>query len=290
MSRMHQMISSKIIQNVLILLTISKVRGATMGPPITQSRYMPNTPIIPVRNSGSRYGEDQCNKNNQMVEGVYIVPEDNVSRKLEREAMVNNCMIYKAKEQELIKREMKQITEDAKRSITDRITKDLEKQTCVNKLDKSNHECYKNEVLSKFFTAPVWKAAIHDNVGQIWNRGKLIYMVALETIEYLLKPKDHPCVTYFPDSTVETIGNALGNVIKVVGKPNTVKMPNGGCRPCTDFLRGKKTVEGAGMKCQNKCDTIGNILFSNGNFKTQAPKPKPKPQHKSSKEEKKKRG
>lgn len=270
---------NRVMLMIFSLLTLGKAatiqeigsyshNGRMMGPQNSEAGVMVNhlqNKMAADAMYGTK-GEDCGAKDNRLSDGIYVPQADPVTEHLERIQKQQQCLIAKAKTQKAIEDTMKRVVKETTKQAANDFQKNLEKKNCVNKLDRANHECFVKDVLKDFYTAVVWKVAVHDNVAQLWYHDKLVLMLVFETIDYNVKPEEQECFTFFPTSNVAAEENALGHVVNVIGKPATPKSATQGeCRPCTDFL--KKTVEGTASKCTNNCDP-SNILFSGSNFKT----------------------
>lgn len=215
---------------------------------------------------------DKAMRENRIIDGVSLAPSDPITTQLENIEKRQKCVANKIKMQQDFNRKVnnliQQTTNEAKKN-----PEAPEKKRCISKLDRANHECFVKHVLNDFYTSVVWKVAIHDNVAQLWYHDKLVLMVVFEPIEYNIHPEAKECLTFFPVTNIAAEENALGHVVNIVGKPATPYSKTASeCRPCTDFLKDNKTIEGKGIQCSNSCDPA-NLLFSSTNFKVKkAPK------------------
>lgn len=210
---------------------------------------------------------DDCGaRDNRIIEGVSVIPSDPMTEQFTEMERKQKCIATKIKaQQEFNKKVTKLIQETASDSKKD-FRSALDKKNCVSKLDRGNHECFIKNVLKDFYTSVVWKVAVHDNVAQLWYHDKLALMIVFENVEYNIHPEEQECFTFFPTSNVAAEENALGHIVNIVGKPATPKSNAESCRPCSDFAKDNKTVEGAAVKCTNSCDP-SNALFTSSNFK-----------------------
>lgn len=216
---------------------------------------------------------DECKDvKNRIIEGVAIVPHDPITdqyRELERR---QKCVQTKIEAQRELNKKLNKLIKETEIESKKNINK--EETKCITKLDRANHECFIKNVLNDFYTSVVWKVAIHDNVSQLWYHDKLVMMIVFEPLEYDIHSEEKECLTFFPTSNVAAEENALGHVVRIIGKPNVPKKnsKSGECRPCTDFLKENKTLDGTGMNCENSCDP-SNILFTGANFKSKKKNP-----------------
>lgn len=217
-------------------------------------------------------GIDDCGaKSNSLSDGIYAAKIDPLTEHLEKMQKQQQCYITKAKIQKEVENRIQQVVKETTKKAAASFQGNLEKRNCINKLDRSNHECFIKDVLKDFYTAVVWKVAVHDNVAQLWYHDKLVLMIVFETIEYDVKPEEQECFTFFPTSNVAAEENALGHVVNVIGKPAVPKVPGmhgtSECRPCTDFLK-ENTVEGTAARCSNSCDSSNYLFSTSSSFKT----------------------
>lgn len=199
----------------------------------------------------------------RLSEGIYLPQKNPIDEQMNKIRRQQECAYKKAKTRTELQEKLKRAVESAL------VQKDEpKKQTCISKLDRSSHECFVKSVISNFYTKPVWKVAIHDNVAELWYEGKLVLMIVNEVIHYLINSVTDDCFTFFPNSMLLTEENALGHVIKVTGKPATPKQgsSNSICRPCSDFSKDTKVIEGVASNCVASCDPANN-LFAVTNFK-----------------------
>lgn len=264
---------------IISLAAIKSVSALTMqnnlnmaGMPASRPNMMPNynnTSNQRIYNPGPRDEcADKAMRENRIIEGVSIVPSDPITSQIENIERKQKCVATKIKAQQeftsKVNKLIQQTAEDTKKDVSEA----SEKKQCVSKLDKANHECFVKNVLKDFYTSVVWKVAVHDNVAQLWYHDKLVLMIVYETVEYNIHPEEKECFTFFPTSNVAAEENALGHVVNIVGKPATpYNKTSSECRPCTDFLKDGKTLDGTGIKCSNNCDPA-NLLFTASNFKS----------------------
>lgn len=263
-----------------VFLSLSSIRASMMGgQPGMSNAYRPKAEsnmIIghiqsKMANDAMMASQgDDCSKDrkDRIIEGVSIVPHDPITdqyRDLERR---QKCVQTKIRAQQELSKKVNRLIQETEIETKKNITEKMEKSKCVTKLDRANHECFIKNALNDFYTSVVWKVAVHDNVAQLWYHDKLVLMIVFEPIEYNIHSEDKECFTFFPTSNVAAEENALGHVVKIVGTPSVGKKDSktGECRPCTDFLKENKTLDGTGMRCENSCDP-SNILFTATNFK-----------------------
>lgn len=214
---------------------------------------------------------------NKVQDGISIVPYDPVSEQLMKVQKQQKCLQTKIEADKEMKHRIN-------KAVQEEITKSRQesseiKPTCVKKLDTDAHDCYVNGVIEDIYKTPVWRIAIHNNVSELWYKDKLVYMIIYEQMEYKVTPEQQQCYSFFPSTNLSAEENALGHVVKVVGKPNSPnKRKSGSCRPCSDFLNEDyKTTEGKGRKCSNTCDPLSAFLEPNGfSEKKTTPEQQPK--------------
>lgn len=214
-------------------------------------------------------GAQGCGPNNRIIDGVYMQQQDQVSKSLAEFSKRQQCALASSVAQKQFSQNLNKLVHQAAAEAKSTAAATVNKNQCVRKLDLTSHECFANSVLKGFYEEPVWKVAIHHNAAVLLYKGNAVMMLIYEAIQYNVVPDEHKCFTFFPVSNVVAEENALGHVVKIVGKPEVPKSASkNDCRPCTDFLR-NKTVEGAGRKCVNACDPT-YLLISNSNFKTKS--------------------
>jgi Polar tube protein 2 from Microsporidia len=219
------------------------------------------------------------------IEGVVMVPRQENSAQAAQmvQEQRNECITKKIQQQKALVEEMKRLVNKA----GNLDPSGSESKPCVRKLNMKNKECFTKNAIKKFYSEPVWQILIHDNVGQIWYKKKLVYMVVAEFLKYTKKESPLGCFTAFPNTSLAAKQNALGNIVSVVGKP---KVPTKGkkCRPCSEFsVGGKKSYEGEDPNCSYSCDPMENLLSSSPDDFVKAAKPdRTEPKKKPTEEEK----
>jgi len=210
---------------------------------------------------------------NKVIEGVTITPLNPLTAQMDAIQQRETCMRNKMRIEKEIQSKVNSIINEELRKSKRQIESKIEGPgTCVNKLNRKQHSCFVNDVIESFYSTPVWRIAIHNNVAELWYKNKLVFMMIYEKLDYNVTPEKEGCFTFFPVSNLTAEENALGHVVKVVGKPSSAKKrgKEGGkeCRPCSDFLKEDNymTQEGKGMKCSNDCDPVSQLLQGN-NFK-----------------------
>lgn len=267
---------NRVMLKLITLFSISKVSAFMMNAAGAQPGYggqrsesnMVMSHMQNKMNEGPMSGKgDDCGaKDNRIMDGVTMVPNDPVSDQLREMERKQSCIATKIRTQQEFNKKVGKLIQDTASETKKDLRTSLEKKACVNKLDRANHECFVKNVLKDFYTSVVWKVAVHDNVAQLWYHYKLALMIVFENVEYTIHPEEQECFTFFPTSNVAAEENALGHIVNIIGKPATPKGSNSDqCRPCSDFSK-DKTVEGAGVKCSNSCDP-SNALFTSSNFK-----------------------
>lgn len=236
---------------------------------VQQQQMMSNYPVGGQLYRPGDECADKAMRENRIIDGVTLAPTDPITTQLENIEKRQKCVANKIKMQQEFSKKVNNLISQTTAEARKEITADKQDtKKCVSKLDKGNHECFVKNVLNDFYTSVVWKVAVHDNVAQLWYHDKLVVMVVYEPIEYNIHPEEKECFTFFPTSTVAAEENALGHVVNIVGKPNTpYNKAASECRPCTDFLKDNKTIEGKGMQCTNSCDPA-NLLFTTTNFRS----------------------
>lgn len=254
-----------------MIFSILAIKGISALPITGGQSYSMQSAGGSYSNQGQYKPGDECaNKalrENRIIEGVTLAPNDPATNQLEDMERKQRCMINKAKIQQEFTRKVGNLFQKTKEEVE---KAEPEKKKCVSKLDRGHQDCFVNSVLNDFYTSVVWKVAVHNNVAQLWYHDKLAIMIVYEPIHYSIKPEEKECLTFFPTSDVAAEENALGHVVRILGKPITPGSKTASeCRPCTDFL--KKTVEGKGMQCANSCDTT-STMYSANNFKSEKAK------------------
>lgn len=229
----------------------------------------------------NRYNVDTCKflpeNKNKVIEGVTITPFNPLAEQMDQIQRKQKCMQNKIKVEKEIQSKVNSIINEELRKSKQKIENKIEGPgTCVNKLNRKQHSCFVNDVIESFYSTPVWRIAVHNNVAELWYKNKLVFMMIYEKIDYDVTPEKQGCFTFFPVSNLTAEENALGHVVKVVGKPSSSKKrgKNGNkeCRPCSDFLKDDNymTQEGKGNKCSNSCDPM-SLFLQGDNFKRKKP-------------------
>lgn len=261
-----------------LFLSLSSIRALRMPQPGMPNVYGPKVESNMIINHiqskmandamMASHGDD-CNKGkDKIIEGVTIVPHDPITEQFRDLERRQKCVQTKMRAQQELNKKVNRLIQETEMETKKNLTEKMEKSKCITKLDRANHECFIKNALNDFYTSVVWKVAVHDNVAQLWYHDKLVLMIVFEPIEYDIHSENKECLTFFPTSNVAAEENALGHVVKIVGTPRVGKKDakTGECRPCTDFLKDNKTLDGAGMRCENSCDPT-NILFKATNFR-----------------------
>lgn len=177
---------------------------------------------------------------------------------LNKEAF-KSCMVAKQRQKENTERIVKSLTAPP--------------NVCIKKLDPIAMKCHARKIINHIVEDPEYKIRILGNIIEVYKKDRVIHMMVFENIHYDVLNK----IIAGEKSDIVPVAvytfNTLGQLIHEAGQLPVVKKDN----PCNVCLKAvaKKTVDGEGGSCDNRCSSMFDLNDSSAFKTTQVKKPKP---------------